>query len=253
MKKVVIYTMGKVGSSTIVRSLQASGISLPLHHIHFLTHENIDRIEKSIMSSYDPVIPKHITESKLLRQELDLGLSKNWKIIALVRDPIARNISNFYENIHLWLPEFEYRWQNSILEADEIRSLFLNSLQHETPLSWFDEEFNRALNIDIYSSDFPKSEGFQIYRGNHPNILVIKVERLNDIHKEAFYDFMEISDFKLTSANVSEKKPHYAYLKQILAGVNIDGDFIQKMYESKYVKHFYTDKEIDEWKKLREI
>lgn len=42
---ILVYQMGKVGSSTIVNTLKSSNINNPVYHIHFLSSEGIYSIE----------------------------------------------------------------------------------------------------------------------------------------------------------------------------------------------------------------
>ena len=54
---IVVYQMGKVGSSTIVASLHTLKLDSPIYHIHTLTQERIDSIEQTYRELYQSNSP----------------------------------------------------------------------------------------------------------------------------------------------------------------------------------------------------
>jgi len=43
---ILIYQMGKVGSSAVYESLKKYGIQNPLHHVHFLSYGHLNELER---------------------------------------------------------------------------------------------------------------------------------------------------------------------------------------------------------------
>ena len=41
---VIVYIMGKVGSTSVYESLRENRVSPLIYHVHFLTHSNLDRV-----------------------------------------------------------------------------------------------------------------------------------------------------------------------------------------------------------------
>ncbi|MEQ9823985.1 MAG: putative capsular polysaccharide synthesis family protein [Puniceicoccaceae bacterium] len=98
---VVVYQMGKVGSSSIYESLRRLYNNKNVYHVHYLNPKYISRIvEKRTRLGLS--IPGHIQTSQLVR-ELIRSESENLKFISLVRDPFSRNLSAFFENIDNFL------------------------------------------------------------------------------------------------------------------------------------------------------
>ena len=100
---IIIYQMGKVGSSTILRSLRALDIDTPIFHTHTLTVEGRAHGEAIFGHKPQSYFPrsKHLLESEYLCKEIERSLKRKigkWKVVTLVRDPIARNISSFWRN-----------------------------------------------------------------------------------------------------------------------------------------------------------
>jgi len=93
-ESLIIYQMGKVGSSTILKSLEALELDIPIFHIHTLTQEGFNHGEKIYRDSGNRYSPRGtLWKSIFLRKQIDKGLNKKkYKVVTLVRDPIASGI-----------------------------------------------------------------------------------------------------------------------------------------------------------------
>jgi hypothetical protein len=84
---VLVYQMGKVGSSTIVSSLRAIGIDRPVYHPHFLTKERIAQTEEDRKKFFRTDRYSYLKRPWLyefLVKQLDGGLEgRKWKVITL--------------------------------------------------------------------------------------------------------------------------------------------------------------------------
>jgi len=248
---VIVYQMGKVGSTTIYDSLQPLK-NLDVYHIHSLTKERIEVVEKNYKSSfrYKHSIPAHILESQYLRKKLEKGLKgkKKWKVVTRVRDPIARNISSFFQILeeyvgHNYQAKIESMKVEDIIE--ELMELFLYKYKGEKPLNWFDIELKAVFDIDIYSREFSKSKGYEIYEAEFADALLIKLENLNECAGDAFKNFLGVSNFALINSNISSSKSYSDIYRQFLNSILLPESYINKMYTSKYMRHFYSQEEIE--------
>lgn len=102
-----------------------------------------------------------------------------------------------------------------------------------------------VFKIDVFPSEFPKLQGYKIFHSEFADLLLLRLENLNECASAAFKDFLNIDNFKLTSANVSQTKAYYPAYKKFLETVVLPSSYIEKMYASKYVNHFYTRDEIN--------
>jgi hypothetical protein len=245
--------MGKVGSSTVVRSLQAR--NRQVYHIHGLTDFNIERTENICKRSFSQLrrIHEHILESQYLKKELDKGLKENnkWKVITLVREPISRNISSFFEILDMALG---YNYNSKLKEigveetAKELTELFVkkhDEYENDRCLTWFDCELKPVLGIDVYAREFPKSQGYEIYESESADLLLIRLENLNECAGEAFKKFLNIDDFKLVGDNIGEQKSYHNIYRKFLDSIVLPESYVDKMYSSKYMRHFYSQEETE--------
>jgi glycosyltransferase involved in cell wall biosynthesis/Tfp pilus assembly protein PilF len=255
VRPIVIYQMGKVGSTSVYESLKALNLDSPIYHVHYLTESGIKRIGNKNVDSRKP---RHLNESMQLRRLIDNRNKYNyWKIISFVRDPIARNISAFFQNISHWYPEI---YSDAIPISTKIKNLvniFLNNYPHEIPIEWFDEELKQVFSIDIFENDFPKDKGFKTYRCDKNELLLIRVEDLDKCATAALNTFLNINDFKLLKDNLAENKRYFEFYKLFKSQINLPEGMVEKIYNSKYAKHFYTPTElssfISKWKRSQNL
>lgn len=113
---VLIYQMGKVGSSTVHSSLNQLGI--PSYQVHLLSSNTISQTEEYYRRLPHAVMPGHLRTSKYLSEHIDKTRGKiRWKVVTLVREPVSRAISNCYENIGDVLPEIVDPMQMNLFAA----------------------------------------------------------------------------------------------------------------------------------------
>jgi hypothetical protein len=256
---ILVYQMGKVGSSTVVRSLKAHNIQS--FNVHTFDPFFLKRGQKIFKAEFYAanILPRTLWDQQLIRRQIiHSSAGKPIKIISLVRDPVARNVSHFFQwpnmvleqsdgGYHLRSPVFNY---DRILKAEaiegELANLFMTRFKlHERPLIWFDKELKRHFGIDVYSCEFPKGKGYSIYRNGQTDALVIKLEQLGDIARSAFKEFLGIESFELVDANIGREKNTSELYGRFLDSIKLPPDYLDAMYNSRFVAHFYSRKEID--------
>lgn len=263
----VIYQMGKVGSTSILYALYASNLDMPIYQVHVLSAHGIMKMEqkywgKTPKAFRKSLLPetKHLFASHFLHAQLNKDLASNkWKIVTLVRDPIARNVSEFFYSVDTTkydphLPNFYKQYHSKAISTTELIQRFLerfheNSEEYQLPLKWFDTEFKAVLGIDVFLSDFPKSQGYQIIRGKFADVLLLKLEKLRECSSKAFNRFLNLKDFRLGIANAAQQKRYYPVYKSFINNVDLPDSYVNSVYNSKLVRHFYTNEEISAFRK----
>jgi hypothetical protein len=256
--------MGKVGSSTIQRSLKALNLDIPIFHVHYLSKSRVAELERERRKYFRTEkygLLKRPWMYQYLREELNNRYDgRKWKIISLTRDPVRRNLSAFFENLEFKQiseqNEFEvksdyYNIDPIILkdkDLERLMTLFFERFKHDSPLDFFDRELKSVFGIDVYSSDFSKTKGYKIYTGEKADAMVIKLEKLNQCVRRAFKEFLNLENFTLTNTNIGNQKEYAAVYAQFKDSITLPEHYIDKMYQSKYMQHFYSD---DEIKRLR--
>ncbi|VEP12679.1 conserved hypothetical protein [Hyella patelloides LEGE 07179] len=254
-ERIILYQMGKVGSSTIFKTFYKLGLDkkFVLHRVYYFTQEGIEFVEKYVGNTYGDFInfpdsfKNQIWRSSLLKNKLDKNYLKNkkCKIITIVREPISRNISAFFQTLNWFVEKKEHDFSNKKAYLQEVARCFWEKYPHDIPLTWFDDEPKRALEIDVFASEFPKSKGYKIYRGDYADLLLLKLEKLNECSQKVIPEFLGINNFVLDNANVGQRKQYADTYTDLLKSIIVPDSYIDKMYDSKYTKHFYSDQEIE--------
>ncbi len=124
--KILIYQMGKVGSTTIAKSLEKEGFLN--YQVNCLVLENIKRWKIPRTGYRDSIY----IQRKLARE----WTPKKWKIICLVREPIIRNISSFFQR---WDSHYYYRYFKKYCgkkrTISQLKDIFIKSYPHDFPLT----------------------------------------------------------------------------------------------------------------------
>lgn len=217
-QSVYVYQSKKVGSVSLVRSLNAAGVYSV--HVH---------------SFADIQYPYHLEEN-LIRS---LIKKTSGKVISIVRDPIARQVSLLW---HLWGTNEEvFLDQYSSLE--EIEKNFYSIPNREDEFQWYKEEFEKILNINIYDYPFERERGYSIIEKDGISVLLIKMEKINAL-KEVIGRFCGIENFKLLNANMAVSKKYFYAYQNYLEHIKIPTDFFEYYYHgNKYMDYFYTEEE----------
>lgn len=241
----IIYQMSKVGSSTIVTSLGALDLDVPLHHIHLLN--DLDGVEQSTRATQaDPREGlETIAQGRALRGEIDKHPTRQWNIVCLVRLPIARDVSAFFQSINAYLPNAQARFQNGALALSELETVFLENHFHHTDEYWFDAQVKPVFGIDVYATPFPRERGYAIYRGRNARLLLIRLEDLDRVAAEAFREAFDIPHLQLARANVGAEKDYQEIYRLFRERTQLPHTYLDAMITSRYARHFYSAAELE--------
>lgn len=251
---VIIFQPGKVGSLSVFHSLVRAYTNLyintPIYHVHILN--NFDTWERNIKQTRRNADENlaHIQEWRQLRERIDGKPEQTWNIINLVRDPIAIKISSLFQALHNFIPDWEERYQNGQLTMADLDELLSNriKLRFDGLDSWYDGQIKAIWGLDVFSMDFPKDKGYAIYSDRNINLLIIRLEDLNRVAKEAFDQFLGLQNFLLSSRNVGDKKA-YAQLYKEFKARPLSKKIVEDAYSSRYARHFYSEHELEQFKR----
>jgi len=247
----LIYQMGKVGSLTVQRSLRARQLGSLIYHVHTLQPGRLRREKKFLRENYGRIgeINDAFLNGRFFRGRLGkANRGQRLKIITMVREPISRNISDFFQNLE-FLYNYEYRSRMDAsslneLVADLIRMFWDNFDGHEEHLNWFNLELHRHFGVDVYAHEFPKEKGYQIIHHAAADVLIMRLENLNECAAWAVKNFLDIDNFCLLSENVGSRKAYAPVYRQFLEAIRIPESYLDRMYGGRYMNHFYTAGEV---------
>ena len=249
-----VHTMGKVASSSITQALQASpsGHRLMIYHTHFLSppglalaHDLADRgFTGPNLTPADPreFLVRNAVLSQQLRQLWRWG--RRVKVITLVRDVVATNLSGYFYNSYAWpadLRRAAQARQPGVLE--QLAADFLAHYPHEFPLNWFDMEVKNVFAIDVFAQPFAQEQGYQIYRGDRADLLLLKLDRLADCADAAFKTFLGLPHCQLRRVNEADDHWYRSLYQEFTAAGRLPASYLTQMYETRYTHHFFSQSE----------
>lgn len=220
---VFIWTMGKVGSTSIAKALyDVKGISV------FTTHFMNDPAHPRSQALY-----KHLIKPK-----------PPLKIISLVRDPISKNVSSFFQNYE---KNTGRKYAEGDLSMAEVNDLFFNRYQHHrSPLTWFDNYIERYTGIDVFAQPFsPETKSAQ-YKHDSFELLLMRCDLEDEKKAQNVESFLglESGSFKIVSQNVGDSKDYSKLYREFKSQVQFPAEYLDEMTQSKYFRHFYSPEEI---------
>lgn len=240
---ILVYSMGKVGSSALSSSLQrASG--RPVIHLH-----NIAKAEHEYHRKWreDRDLLEHQLvwwRGEYVRLRLAMApRSKKWDVIAGVRDPFSMWVSSFFEAAK------QYRYLDPDQSADEvdIDVLVENlcSIVDRLSRDWFTTELQPTTGIDVYARPFPTEKGFQQYESGRFRMLLIRFEDLPMVGPDSLARFLGLDvPVPLVKANVASQKWYSDVYQRFLAEAQIPELVLDQAYKSRQALHFYTREEL---------
>ncbi|MEO1351481.1 MAG: putative capsular polysaccharide synthesis family protein [Cyanobacteria bacterium J06635_15] len=250
--KILIYQVGKVGSTSLYNTLKSTDLNAAIYHLHFLQPAAVKRMTNHYKSVFKKThtIDQHVIHSQYLRRQLDRGFDHSpskWKIITLVRDPIARNLSSFFH---------ELRYQPDFLKTENLDDLVISRITKQYfqqypyqyhPFDWFDSELGAVFGIDPFATEFPHEKGYKIYTYDHVDLLILKLEKLSDCAQVALTEFLNIEKVSLKAANKGTQSKSGNLYKKFKQQVILPTDYLEIIYQCSKVKHFYSHAEIDKF------
>ncbi|MBX2810208.1 MAG: sulfotransferase family 2 domain-containing protein [Myxococcales bacterium] len=246
---VVIFQVGKVGSTTVKRSLMESGIANPVYHVHFLSRQGLSRARSAYLEA-GMCVDGHVHQGERLRRLQSFGFARmsRWKLITLVRDPVSRTISSFFQNFRRLYP-CQAPTTNEILAR--LHGIFEDEAYGQKEMDqWFEMELKPGFDIDILSKKFDRTRKFNFYEGPGADLVVLRMEDLRDSLTPAINTLLGRNvDVRLVEANKAEDKSYATQYSDVKSKLRFPEETLKKLYGSPLIEHFYSEEKLELMKK----
>lgn len=235
---VLVYQMGKVGSSSVQAALKALE-GLNSFQVHRLEKGFLDAAVADCQKKGQP-IHRRLEQSLLLREQI-IKPRRPAKVISLVREPIGRNISAYFENLdRLW----DIKNAHESLTMDQLQAGFFEKFSQSSALTWFDDEFNNVLGIDIYQKPFPHAERFVRIDSPPYEALIMRVDLDDERKVKCIEELLGIKNLPWASTNSSDDTVYGDVYREFKKAVRLPREYIDTMLDSKFSRHFFSPAEI---------
>ncbi len=237
-QSVWVYQMGKVASSSVYRSLRQIP-RLEVHHAHRINPENIRRVQEShrrrgMAESDDRV------GAELHRQLTSGKAGRDIRIITLIREPVGRNVSAFFQNLDVFEKTDAAHRK---LKLPQLIADFIDQYDHDTPLDWFDREMKPVTGIDVFTHPFDRKQGWQEIHSGMFHLLILRHDLHDELKQERIAAFLGIPPFRLLRMNEGSGKAYSQAYRDFLDQVTLPEEYVEGMLESRYAQHFFSDEE----------
>lgn len=241
----LVHQMGRAGSMTTVNTLRNAGLNQSVFHTHWLNPKSVAKNLERVKDRPESRRPLNLRVSARISAQIrhEGADHRDWKLVSVFREPIARNISVFFLCIDEYVPDFQRRYRNGSVNDRMLMDIFLDRFPHEQPLEWFKEDIGEVFGIDVYDQPFPMEQGYRIMRTAHTELLLIKLEHLNQCYQNAFQDFLHTDIPSLAHTHVTELDPTKPMYVDFVRNAVLPADYLDQMYDSAFARHFYSDQE----------
>jgi Putative capsular polysaccharide synthesis protein len=238
-RPVVVFSMGKTGSTAISRAVQ-DATGRPALQVFRLVPDRLAQAEARyrVNQPHGPFRgAHHLWESEHLLRHPP-GERAPWTVITTVREPVAQAVSAFFHGSER---------RDLLRDAPPVESL-LDALISEQwvrePLRWFEREFEPALGIDALAEPFDVAAGYSVIETPAVRVLLLRQENF-DAAPEALGRFLGLDrPVPVPARNEAVTKGYGGRYGEFLASVRMPDALLDKAYRSHYSTHFYAESEL---------
>jgi len=222
--------MGKVGSTSVWDALTELGLQ-PIQ-LHVLDADRISLLtQEHELRGFD--VPDHIRDAVRV-QSLIANPNEKFRIISLVRDPVARNLSALFETWDIYPPSYDEAGGPA-----KLAEWFVMNFDYSV-LKWFDQEIKARAGIDVFEHPFDHGKKRLIIETERAKILIMRKEDSQAEKERNLRDFLEVPDVSLGYSNVTAKKGKSELWGDMIKGMKVSHTLADIVYGSELVRHFYS-------------
>lgn len=184
---------------------------------------------------------------------------KTVKIITAIREPIIQNLSELYQEISASYENSTMNTMKSKFNSKEeffsnfnnLNWLFKNTMMNyyteKTAISRFMDDFSDNI-INLSKHYFDKEKSYSIIKEENIEVFVYQLEKLNSI-AEIISSWIGQNTFnKWTIANEASSKYISDSYNKAKKEIEITQKYFDKCYSDPWVKHFYSQSDIEKFK-----
>jgi hypothetical protein len=219
-------------------------------HTHYLNPHTIERMRARFVRMYEhtgrPVLYREHAQACWLARKIDRRDYGDWKIVSLVRDPVARTVSAFFRHLTLNHPELGDGFRDDPGNVAELIELFRRAdhLEDEFALDWFDREVKDVFGVDVFDRPYPTDGRGRIYACDAGSLLVLRTEDLESHGSQVLGAFLGIEPIPLKHHNRTSDRSYARTHDRFMTELRLQPDYLDRMYGSRLARHFYSKDEI---------
>ena len=238
MSPVLVYQMGKVGSSALVTAVNKTPgyFSVQAHRLMpDRRAEMSDRFDRGEHYVRDMRFERWLYHTI---KNSDMHI----RIVCATREPMSHSFSAFFQNLKRSTHGTIRSATSSDLE--DLRKAFLCWDELGAALNWFDQEASQLVGIDLLSIPFDKNKGWSLVDHGRFSLLILKSELDNARKREAIGTLLRCTPEPLLRVNDASDKMYAESYRRFRETVKLPKWQAARFAEHRYTRHFYTESEI---------
>lgn len=233
---VLVHTMGKVGSKALAAAIESA--ALPGVEV-FHSHRLIDHRNPEVIIERQGLAPRRTwyVSSKLAARVAER--TKPCVVLSVVRDPMERNVSGFFQTIERYLPDRRpLRPGEPHPSAEQLVELFIERYPHDAVTRWAERELGTHFGVDPYEHPFDRDRGYGIIEQPPVTIGIARHDLFPGAAEAMLRDTMGLARVELPRRNTTDGKHVGSLVRDFNAALVVPDDLIDRVYSSRYAQHF---------------
>lgn len=238
-RPVLIHTMGKVGSMALAGAVERAEIpGVEVFH----THRLIDHTDAGVIAERSGLAPRRTWYVSSALERCIAEDDGPVVVLTVVRDPLERNISGFFQTIERYLPDGRPINPSAPPSAAELVDLFVDRFPHQAITTWLDREIAAHFGVDPYATPFDADAGFDIHRAGNTVVGLARHDRFPDAAEGMLRAALEADGIELIRRNTTADKHIGDLVDEFKRLLVLPEALVDELYRSRYATHFGFDR-----------
>jgi hypothetical protein len=241
---VLTHTYGKVGSTTVHKTIDKQP-GYQSFQTHVISEEGVAESRQSCPEDPEEI---HLLVGEALRLALERYPDRQVRVITLVRDPVARAVSDIFENPARFVGDGEI----SGVPLEKLVAIAAGHALQSIDFAekWFDRELSAIVGFDFFTRDFDRMKGFELYQEGRFELLAGKLEQLSDNGAGYLGRFLDMGgDFPVSTTRARSATADALLYEQVRKNLKLPAEALDEVYNGRVFKHFYSDEELDRFRR----
>lgn len=165
------------------------------------------------------------------------------KIISLFRDPVAVMAADFFRKL---------RWFSGDKSTAEslvkiFHEQYLGQNRHQRIIKWYEEELGKFLGLNIRQFPSPAESGYIVFKQGVYECLLMNSNLPDKDKSRIIADFLGVQGLEIKKLNVIKEEETARLYEGFKNQLKIDLFYLQQIYSTEFVKHFFNKEEVDKF------
>lgn len=243
---ILVHQMGKVGSTSLMNSLRSLSGMPPICQTHFLSEGGISAAKKTYRK-WNSTIPNHMRFADFIAPRVNFHTCDRplWHVVSIVRDPVARQLSDIYQN-----PQIVGEGADGVPEPDRVLkylSTYFREFDESTDFvcQWFKREIIDFFGFPVFAGRFPVENGYELFERQNLRLLIIRLEDFPGVIDNgwAIGEWLQRPvSLKVAQQNAARARESFSSYNKVRESLKLSRMDLEKVYSTDFFNHFYRDK-----------